>query len=50
MPKINRPIVGRNTLTTPIVFVCFPIAGEKKPNISLTMVGIEPVIPISTDT
>lgn len=50
MPVINRDIVGKNTLNVPIFFVRLPIAGDTKPNISLAIIGIEPIIPINSET
>lgn len=49
MPLTNRRIVGKNIFNIPI-FVLFSMAGEMKPNVSLTIIGIEAMIPISTET
>jgi hypothetical protein len=43
-------MMGRNTLIIPNFFVWLPIAGEIKPNISLVIIGIEPIIPINNET
>jgi hypothetical protein len=47
---INKDTVGANTFSTPIFFVCFPIAGEINPYISLIIIGIEPIMPIKSET
>jgi hypothetical protein len=49
IPMRNRNIVGKNIFQIPI-FVFFSMAGEMKPYISLTIIGMEPINPINTET
>jgi hypothetical protein len=49
MPIINKNIVGKNIFRIPI-FVLFSMAGEMKPNISLAIIGMEPITPINIET
>jgi hypothetical protein len=50
IPEMNRDMVGKSTLMVALLLVCFLNAGEIKPYDSLTIIGIDPIKPIKTET